>query len=290
MGTRSLRGDAYLVRGNGMRFFNRLVLGSVGCLFFAILAAGSLLAAPVISSLNPTSGASGTSVVITGSSFGSSQGSSTVKFGSAVASVTNWSSSGNSITATVPSGLANGSVNVVVTVSGTASNAVAFTVTNPIINSLSINSAPVDQEITINGSYFGLSQGTNSTVTFNGTTAVPSLWGNSQIVVPVPTGATTGNIVVTVNANSSPGFAFMVTPGPQPPGVDFVQGDYLTPTNPGASITVPFPIEQNGGDLNVVVVSWRGTNTVKSCTDTAGNSYTLAVGPTAGTSRIQAIY
>ena len=109
----------------------RAVLLSLTTLFFVVLVSGSLFAAPVISSLSPTSGASGTPLTITGSNFGSTKGTSTVKFGTVVASTTSWSST--SIVATVPSGLANGAVNVVVTVSGAESNAVAFTVTNPVI-------------------------------------------------------------------------------------------------------------------------------------------------------------
>jgi hypothetical protein len=46
--------------------------------------------------------------------------------------------------------------------------------------------------------------------------------------------------------------------------------------------TVPFPAAQTAGDLNVVVVGWYDTTTsVTSVTDTAGNQYVLALGPTA---------
>ncbi|WP_173221573.1 IPT/TIG domain-containing protein [Paenibacillus alba] len=83
---------------------------------------------PSVSSLSPVSGAAGSSVTITGTNFGSTQGASTVKFGAIAAAVTSWSST--SIQATVPSGLAAGSYNVVVTVNGTASNSQAFSVTS----------------------------------------------------------------------------------------------------------------------------------------------------------------
>jgi endoglucanase Acf2 len=83
--------------------------------------------APSITSLSPASGAAGTSVTLSGSNFGASQGSSTVKFGTAAASVTSWSNT--SITAVAPSGLSAGSVNVTVTTSAGTSNAAAFTVT-----------------------------------------------------------------------------------------------------------------------------------------------------------------
>ena len=51
--------------------------------------------------------------------------------------------------------------------------------------------------MTITGTNFGATKGT-STVTFNGTTATPTTWSATSIVVPVPAGATTGNVVVTV--------------------------------------------------------------------------------------------
>ena len=74
---------------------------------------------PVIASLSPASGLAGTSVVLTGSNFGSTQGTSTVTFNGAAAAVRSWSQT--SIAATVPSGATTGPV--VVTVNGVASNA-----------------------------------------------------------------------------------------------------------------------------------------------------------------------
>ena len=51
---------------------------------------------------------------------------------------------------------------------------------------------------------------TLSTVTFNGTVGTPTSWSDTQIVVPVPSGSTTGNIVVTAGAVASNGAAFTV--------------------------------------------------------------------------------
>jgi endoglucanase len=82
--------------------------------------------APSIASLSPTSGLPGSSVVISGTSFGATQGSSTVTFGSVAATVTSWSST--SIAVVVPQ-LAAGAANVVVRNGAGASNVIAFTVT-----------------------------------------------------------------------------------------------------------------------------------------------------------------
>jgi hypothetical protein len=162
---------------------------------------------PSITSLSPTSGAVGTEVTITGSSFGASQGSSTVTFNGTAASVSSWGDT--SIATTVPSGATTG--NVVVTVGGIASNAVNFTVTSsgPGITSLSPTSGAIGTPVTITGSNFGSTQG-SSTVTFNGTAASVSTWGNTSIATKVPTGATTGNVVVTVSGIASNGVNFKV--------------------------------------------------------------------------------
>src|ERR1700735_3704843 len=90
------------------------------CVFSSVAS----FAAPSITSLSPTSGAVGSSVTITGTNFGSTQGTSTVKFhGTTATTIGSWSAT--SIVATVPTGATTG--NVVVAVSGTSSNGVTFT-------------------------------------------------------------------------------------------------------------------------------------------------------------------
>jgi hypothetical protein len=111
----------------------------------------------------------------------------------------------------VPAGATTG--NVVVTVSGLASNGLSYTVTvPPTITNLTPTSAPVGGPVTITGANFGATQG-SSTVTFNGTTAMPTSWSATTIVVPVPLGATAGNVVVTVGGLASPGVPFAIAPG-----------------------------------------------------------------------------
>lgn len=160
---------------------------------------------PSISGVSPTSGPIGTSVTISGTNFGATQGSSTVSFNGTSATPTSWATT--SIVVPVPSGATTG--NVVVTVNGTPSNGVSFTVT-PFIQNLSPTSGPVGTSVTISGSTFGATQGA-STVKFNGTSATPTSWTDTSIAVPVPTGATTGNVVVTASGNSSNGVNFTVT-------------------------------------------------------------------------------
>jgi hypothetical protein len=74
--------------------------------------------------------------------------------------------------------------------------------------------------------------------------------------------------------------------------IGFVQGSYATPQSPQSTVSVTFTNAQTAGNLNVVVVGWNDTNAaVSSVTDSVGNGYTLAVGPTAYPSKLtQSIY
>jgi IPT/TIG domain len=80
----------------------------------------------------------------------------------------------------------------------------------PVIISLAPTSGSVGTPVTITGTNFGATPGT-STVRFNGTAATPTSWSTTSIGVPVPTGATTGPVVVTVGGTASNGPAFQVT-------------------------------------------------------------------------------
>jgi len=81
---------------------------------------------PAISSVSPTSGVAGSSITIAGSNFGTTQGTSVVRFNTTAATVTAWSAS--QITVTVPS-LSAGAYGVTATVNGVSSNSATFTVT-----------------------------------------------------------------------------------------------------------------------------------------------------------------
>jgi IPT/TIG domain/Galactose oxidase, central domain len=166
----------------------------------------TIIPAPIIGGLSPGSGLSGTSVTISGSYFGSTQGTSTVTFNGTAATPKDWSAT--SITVPVPSGATSG--NVVVTVGGQASNGEYFALL-PNSSGILPTSGPVGTPVTISGVNFGVSQG-GSTVTFNGTRAIPTSWSTGSIVVPVPSGATTGSVVVTVGGQASSGITFTVTP------------------------------------------------------------------------------
>lgn len=134
-------------RSETMRLIPRCTL----LLVISVALTGTLFAAaPTISSLSVTSGTVGTSVTINGSNFGNSQGSSTVTFNGVIATPTSWSKT--RIVTTVPTNATTGLVKV--TVGGTSSNGVNFTVV-PHINSLTPSSGHTGDVVTISGSGFG---------------------------------------------------------------------------------------------------------------------------------------
>ena len=64
-----------------------------------------------------------------------------------------------------------------------------------------------------------------------------------------------------------------------------------TPQAASSSVAVTYSAAQTAGNLNVVEVGWNDiTSSVNTVTDSKGNSYALAVGPTSGTGLRQSIY
>jgi hypothetical protein len=205
-------------------------------------------APPAITNLSANSGSPGTAITISGSNFGLTQGSSTITFNGANGTATGWNS--NSIVVPVPAAATSGPI--VVTVRGVATNSMSFTVT-PGITNLSANSGVVGTSITITGTGFGATQGT-STVTFNGTTATPASWANTSITVPVPAGATTGNVVVTVNGIPSN-------------GVEFAVGPYIQSISPAAAPigdSVTISGANFGATQGASLVTFNGTAAIPS--------------------------
>ena len=74
--------------------------------------------------------------------------------------------------------------------------------------------------------------------------------------------------------------------------VTYVQSNSAVPQSSPTSVALPFTAAQTAGNLNVVVVGWNNsTATVSSVTDTKGNTYVRAVGPTVVTGFLsQSIY
>jgi FtsP/CotA-like multicopper oxidase with cupredoxin domain len=315
--------------------------------------------APSITKISHGYGAPGAVNTLTGTNFGSSQGSSTVTFNGTVAKPTGWSAT--SITVPVPVGATTG--NLIVTVGGRQSQYIPFTVyPDPTITGISPASGPVGTVITVTGANlkdpeklgvvqfngqtvtpsvltstsvklavpsgaasgkvtiyssgvgvsssvftvsttpapditkishgygapgavgtltgtnFGATQG-SSTVTFNGTKAAPTAWSATSITVPVPTGATTGNLIVTVGGQQSNWVPFTVYPDPTLTGISPASGPV------GTVITVTGTNLKDPEGLGVVEFNGK-TVTPTTLTDT---KVQLAV-PTGATSGKVLIY
>ena len=95
-----------------------------------------------------------------------------------------------------------------------ASNAPPVGGTGPAIASLSPEEGAVGTVVTVTGTNFGPAigarQGTSG-VSFNGVWASPAYWSETEIRVPVPPGASSGPVVVTVSGQGSSGAGFSVT-------------------------------------------------------------------------------
>ena len=165
------------------------------------------LPAPVISRLDPDSGLVDANVTIEGSNFGTSSG--TVTFNGTTASTTSWDS--DEIQTRVPDGATSrpgGGDDCWWKVErwsllhrdhSCAGNLPAGSRTRDWWTPASPSKGP------ISGSQTG-------TVTFNGTTASTTSWGSDEIQTSVPSGATTGPVVVTTSGGqSSAGVTFTVT-------------------------------------------------------------------------------
>jgi hypothetical protein len=82
----------------------------------------------------------------------------------------------------------------------------------------------------------------------------------------------------------------LLVASPVSAGVSFVQVNSAT-SKSASSLAAAYPSAQTAGNLNLVVVGWNDTtSTVSSITDSRGNTYVRAIGPTAGTALTQSIY
>ena len=92
--------------------------------------------------------------------------------------------------------------------------------------------------------------------------------------------------------NLSPDSATATATTPAAAAIAFVQAASAVPQSSPKSVAVTYAQAQAAGDFNVVVVGWNSaTGLVRSVTDTNGNTYVLAVGPTVSPgSATQSIY
>ena len=128
--------------------------------------------------------------------------------------------------------------------------------------------------------------------TFGSVAATNLVVVNSTTITAITPAGSTGAVTVTVinlgpqSGSLANGYTYNVSAA-----ISFAQVASATPQAPAATVSVSYPGAQTLGDLNVVVVGWNDTTaTVQSVKDSAGNTYSLAIGPTSGTALRQSIY
>jgi uncharacterized protein (TIGR03437 family) len=247
---------------------------------FTVTQAAAAVACPTVSSLNPTSGAVGASVTITGANF---SGVTAVSFSNNVAAVFTVNDAGTQISTMVPTGAVNGPL----TLSKTGCAGVqtpSFTVTQisnptPSLTSLNPNAANAGSAafaLTVNGASFLNA----SIVQWNGANRPTTFVSATQLTAAIPASdlAAAGTANVTV-VNPAPGggasnalsFAINQPPNPQPllmalsPSAATAGGAALTLTVNGASF------------INASVVRWNGDNRPTSFVSSTQLTAQLAV-------------
>lgn len=188
---------------NSLQPFSPLLLSTNGKFYSTTAQGGSRDAgsfyslsnnySPFISLVNIKSGKEGTQVGILGQAFTSA---SVVKFGGTAATTKTLTGS-TFILATLPAGAHTGKVTVT-TGTTTLSTLTTFKVT-PTLTGFTPLSGPIGTSVTITGT--GLAQTTK--VTFNKVAATFTVNSDSKITATVPTGATTGKVVVTTPGGSA---------------------------------------------------------------------------------------
>src|SRR5216684_963955 len=182
------------------------------------------------------------------------------------------------------------------TITGTAGTlthqtAATLTVTSggtPTVTSVSPSSGPVGggTGVTITGTNFV----SGATVTLGGAATNVVVVSATQITATTAAHAAGAVNVVVSNPDTQTGTLTNGYTYTTSVAINFAQVAAATPVS-AAQVTVAYPGAQTIGNLNVVVVGWKDTTaTVQSVTDSGGNPYSLAIGPTSGTGQRQSIY
>ena len=159
------------------------------------------------------------------------------------------------------------------------------------ITRVTVSISPVSATLPTGGT-----QQFSATITGTADTAVT--WSTTGGTISIdglytaPASAGVYNVTATSQADTTKSASAVITvtvPSAQP--IAFVQVAAATPQSPQSTLKVVYPAAQTAGDLNVVVVGWNdGTSNVTSVSDSSGNAYILAVGPTTTTGLSQSIY
>jgi hypothetical protein len=204
----------------------------------------SITAVPAVvavTSLSPTSGTLGSTLTINGGGFSTLAANNTVRFVGAGGTVdvpaATVNGAGTQLTVTVPSGVRYGAQDVTVLV-GAQQSSPALTYNVKPTFSFASASGAVGATVTLNGSGFHTTAGSN-TVMFGTTSAtVQSVNGTgTQMVVEVPNVSGAQNVTVQVGSQTSDAQTFNITPTLATVTAAQVVGGTLTLTGTGFSPT-----------------------------------------------------
>jgi hypothetical protein len=158
----------------------------------------------------------------------------------------------------------------------------------PTVTSVSPNSGSTagGTPVTITGTSFAA----GATVTFGGAAATNVVVVNSTTITATTPAGNAGAVTVTVTVNGQSGSLVNGFTYTAAAAISFIQVASATPPST-ATVSATYATAQTAGDLNIVAVGWNDTvATVQSVKDSAGNSYSLAIGPTKGSGLQESIY
>ena len=222
---------------------------------------------PHITSIDPTSGASGTSVTITGSGFGAIQDSGTVLLGSLNGQVVSWS--GTQVVAAVASTSLTGIVRI--QQNSYASNAVAFTV--PATNGVTLMPNLVNMAIGDTRTLQALDSNGQSVTGLTWTSSDTGVVSLSTDDPPVLTALAAGHVTIKAGSAATDVTVFS---GPLPTGTVI----WSNPGSAGVTRIVPaVPSPTGVAD----VFAFQDDGTVQAITSDGITAWTVAVSPNAYT-------
>ncbi len=199
---------------------------------------------PKISSVYPTRGSTGNTVIITGENFGEDQKEATIAFGeiqTAKSDIKGWSNS--NITVLVPADASTGKIQVN-TANGSAISTELFEIVapesgdlGPKIESFHPKNISTEAPVTIIGTNFGTSQET-STVTI-GETPIATFytWSNVLIEAEVPPSAKTDKITITTILGTTTTSECLAINGTVSPNAECLVQDFNTTSVSTVNIT-----------------------------------------------------
>lgn len=163
----------------------------------------TVVAAPVVGSMVPSSGLQGAVVKIKGNNFSSAIDQNQVDFNGTAGTIT--AASATELTVTVPAGVSTGHVNI--SVNGQQTEGPVFTVQALNITGISPDNGLEGTPVIIAGNGFDVNSANNQ-VFFNGVAATVTAATANQLTVTAPVGFTTGKVTTSVGGLNADGPVF----------------------------------------------------------------------------------